>query len=190
MKIKFAIIASILLLFALGCAKPPLAEMESAREAVFRAENNSDAVQYGASSLARAQDALRRMQVEADSKRYDAAKAHAAEAISAAERAIADGKAGASRIKDESAALLSGLRPAIEETERNINGARYSGMTLNYNELNRELDGARDTTDQAEVDQAMGRYQEAMEKGRVVRSTLGDINERLTSTVTSSFSKK
>ena len=190
MKLKFAIITIILLVFALGCAKPPLAEMESAREAVFRAENDSEAVLYGGSSLARARDALRRMQVEADSKRYDAAKTHAAEAIAAAEKAITDGKAGASRIRDEAAAMLSGLKPAIEETERNLNGARYSGLTLDYNELNKELNDARDTTDRAEIDQAMGRYQEALDKGKTARAAISDINEKLTSTVTSAFSKK
>ena len=193
MKLKltiFALLSCILLIFALGCAKPPLAEMDSARDAVFRAETDADAAQYGASSLARARDAIKRMQVEADSKRYDAAKTHAAEAVSAAERAIAEGKAGASRAREEAAALLSGLRPALEETEQNINGARSSGLQLNYGELAGELTSAQDTTDQAEVDQAMGRYQDAMDKGRDARSTISDINEKLTSAVTSTFSKK
>jgi hypothetical protein len=130
------------------------------------------------------------MQSEADSKRYDAARTHAAEAIAAADRAIADGKTGASRARDEAAALLAGLRPAIDETERNINGARYSALDVDYDKLNRDLNGARETTDRAEADQSMGRYQDAMDKGRNARSVIGDINEKITNAATSVFAKK
>jgi flagellin-like hook-associated protein FlgL len=179
MKFKYIFLGFIVLALLASCAKPPIAEMDSAKEAVFRAENDEAAVLYGGGSLSRARDALRRMQVEADSKRYDAAKTHAAEAIAAAERAIADGKTGVARAKSESESLISGLRPAIEETERNINGARYSQLNLDYGQMNRELNNARETTDQAEVDHAMGRYQNAIEKGSSVRATLGAINQRI-----------
>jgi len=190
MKAKFIYIFCLILVIAAGCAKPPTAEMDSAKEAVFRAENDEYAVKYAASTLARARDALRRMQVEADSKRYDAAKTHAAEAIAAAEKAIADGKAGYTRTRDESASLLAGLRPAIDETTRNLNSARYQQLKLDYNQLNRELKEAGETTDKAEVDQAMGRYQEALEKGRVVRATIGDIDAKISSASTGASAKK
>ena len=176
-------------LFA-ACAKPPLAEMESARDAVFRAENDSNAVQYGSNSLAQARDALRRMQDEADSKNYDSAKTFAEDAIQAANKAIADGSDGARRARDETAAFLLGLRPAIEETERSINNARYSRVALDYDSLYRDLNAARDAADQAEVAHAMGRYNEAMERGRTVRSLLFIINEKLTNAVTAASGKK
>jgi len=190
MKVKFIYIFCLILVLVAGCAKPPTAEMDSAKEAVFRAENDENAVKYAASTLARARDALRRMQVEADSKRYDAAKTHAAEAIAAAEKAIADGNAGYSRTRDEAASLLSGLRPALDETGRNLNSARYRQLRLNYDQLNRDLKDAGDTTEKAEVDQAMGRYQEALEKGRTVRAAISDINEKITSAATGASAKK
>lgn len=193
MKLKltiFALLSCILLIFALGCAKPPLAEMDSARDAVFRAETDADAAQYGASSLARARDAIKRMQVEADSKRYDAAKTHAAEAVSAAERAIAEGKAGASRAREEAAALLSGLRPAIAETEQGIRAAQAADLDLDYADLDQELDGARRDTQDAENALAGSQYQNAMEKGRNARAALGDINYKLTNAVTAVSQKK
>ncbi|MDR0301483.1 MAG: DUF4398 domain-containing protein [Treponema sp.] len=183
MKFKYILFGFITLALLAGCAKPPIAEMDSAREAVFRAENDEAAVIYGGSSLARARDSLRRMQVEADSKRYDAAKTHAAEAIAAADRAITEGKTGLARAKSESESLLTGLRPAIEETERNINGARYSLLNLDYAQMNNEVAKAYETTEQAEVDQAMGRYQAAMEKGRDVRASLGTINQQIADAV-------
>jgi len=179
MKLKYILTGFVVLALLAGCAKPPIAEMDSAKEAVFRAENDEAAVLYGGSSLSRARDSLRRMQVEADSKRYDAAKTHATEAIAAAERAIADGKTGLARAKSEAESLIAGLKPAIEETERNINGARYSQLNLDYNQMNRDLKDAKDTADQAEIDQAMGRYQDAVEKGTSVRATLSSINQRI-----------
>jgi multidrug resistance efflux pump len=119
------------------------------------------------------------MQVEADSKRYEAAKTHAAEALAAAERAIANGEQAASRAKNEAQGMLAGLRPALEETERNLNGARYNQLNLDYNQLNSDLNTARNTIDAAEADNARAKYQDALEKGRTARATLGNINEKI-----------
>jgi hypothetical protein len=183
MRMKLVYIACLAAVLVLGCAKPPLAEMESAREAVFRAENDANAALYAAGSLARARDALRRMNEEADSKRYDAARMHAAEAITAAEKAIVDGRSGAGRAGDESASIISSLRPEIEETTRNVNGARYSQMALDYDALDRELTNAHADADRAEAGQAEGRYQEAADIARGVRSDLLSINQRVASAV-------
>jgi hypothetical protein len=179
MKVKYLYIVCIVAAVVFSCAKPPIAEMESAREAVFRAENDEDAVLFAASTLARARDSLRRMQVDADSKRYDSAKTNAAEAIAAAEKAIADGKAGGGRAKEESEALLSSLRNEIEETSRNLNGARYSQLSLDYSGLNGELANARDYTDQAEAAHADGRYRDSLDSGRNARAVLGNINQKI-----------
>jgi len=99
--------ALVLAMLAIGCAKPPTEDMNNAAEAVTRAENDKDAVTYAFNSITRAKDALARMNVEADAKRYDAAKSYAAEAIAAAERAIADGRAGAERARNEASALVA-----------------------------------------------------------------------------------
>jgi len=174
---------TVLFLF-LACAKPPLAEMESAREAVFRAENDANASRFAAGTLARARDALRSMEAAADSKRYDAAKTHALEAVAAAEKAIADGQTAAVRARDEAASLVSSLTPEIEETSRNVNGARYSQLDLDYGQLEKGISDAYDKTDQAQNDQAQGRYQDAIDKAREVRAELSDINQKVTSAVT------
>ena len=182
---RFRYVLFTLVVFALisGCAKPPIAEMDSAREAVFRADSDADAVQFGAGSLARAHDALRRMESEADSKRYDAARTHAAEAIAAAEKAIADGKAAGGRAREEAASLLSALKPEIEETSRNVSAARYSLLNLDHDALDRDLMNAYARTDQAEIDYADGRYQESLEKARNVRSSLSGINQKISDAI-------
>jgi len=184
MKAKYIPFLCLILSIVLACAKPPLAEMESAREAVFRAENDADAARFAAGTLARARDALRSMESEADSKRYDAAKIHAMEAIAAAEKAIADGQTASVRTRNEAASLLSSLKPEIEETSRNVNGARYSELALDYDQLDREISNAYDVTDRAENDQAQGRFQDAIDKANEVRSTLFGINQRVSNAVT------
>jgi hypothetical protein len=189
MKVKFFyVIVAAALVFS--CAKPPLTEMENAREAVFRAENDEDAVIYAGGTLARARDAVRRMQVEADSKRYDAARTRAEEAIDAAQRAITEGKAGAARARDEAASLLAGLGTAIEDAERNINGAHSSMLDLDYDGLNGDLNAANDTLYLAQADHEQGMYQDAIEKGRDVRSTVGDINQKISNAAGASSPKK
>jgi hypothetical protein len=190
MKIRCILLSFVLLALVMGCAKPPITEMENAREAVLRAENDEDAVIFGSSSLARARDALRRMQVEADSKNFDAARTHAQDAVTAAERAVAEGRMGAARAQSESEALLAGLAPAIEEASRNINGARYNNLPLDYNQLNNDLNEARDSADRAEDDHANGRYNDSIENGRRARAVVGSINERITSVATAASVKK
>ncbi|MCL2276979.1 MAG: DUF4398 domain-containing protein [Treponema sp.] len=167
----------ILIIFVLSCEQPPLAEMDSAREAVFRAENDADAVQYAAGTLARAQDALRRMQIEADSKRYDAARTLAGEAASAAEKAVNDGKAASLRAGQDSAALVNGLRSEINDTTSDVSAARYAQMDLDYDSLDSRIVNAHNAADKAEADQAAGRYQDAVATAREVRSDLANMKQ-------------
>jgi len=174
---KFKYLFFILIVIISGCEQPPLAEMDSAREAVFRAENDADAVQYAAGTLARAQDALRRMQIEADAKRYDSARTLAAEAASAAEKAVNDGRAASQRAGVDSAALVNGLRSEIDETTSNVSAARYAQMDLDYESLDSRIVNAHNAADKAEADQAAGRYQDAANGAREVRSDLANMNQ-------------
>jgi vacuolar-type H+-ATPase subunit D/Vma8 len=180
---KLVFIVCLISAVILGCAKPPLAEMESARAAVFRAQADANAAAFAADSLARAQDALRRMNTEADNKRYDAARTNANEAIQAAEKAIADGKLKAGMAKEEAASLVAGLRPEIEETSRNVNGARYSQLNLDFRALDGQLKNAHDAADMAEADQIDGKYRDAIDRARGVRADLADINQKVSNAV-------
>jgi hypothetical protein len=151
--------------------------MNNAVTAVTRAENDADAVTYAGNVLIRARDTLTRMQIEAEAKRYDAARALAAEAISAADKAIADGRAGAERARSEAANLVSGLRTPLAETEAAINAAReVKNIKLDFDALGREFEGARATAGEAERALLASNYQNAREKAQAVRSTLGNIN--------------
>jgi len=184
MKVRLLYIFCIALVLFAGCAKPPTEEMERARDAVFKAENDANAVQYAPGPLATAKDAIKRMDMAANDKKYDAAKNHAAEAVAAAEKAINDGKAKSQRAGEEAGSLISGLRTEIEETTKNIASARYSQLPLDYNAFDKAIVNAHNMTDQAEVDQIMGRNQDALEKAKAVRANLNDINQKIANAAT------
>ncbi|MDR2543358.1 MAG: hypothetical protein LBC80_07930 [Treponema sp.] len=184
MKLKYVYILVILLILAVGCTKPPEEEMKNAREAVFIAENDPDAALYARSLLARARESLSAMEVEAGNKRYDAVKAHAADAISAAERARLEGSVGAARAREEAASLVSGLRSEIEEALRNVNGAMYSQLSLDFDDLYGDIRNVNDAADRAESSRLDGRYQDAIDIARDIRVGLSDINGRVASAAT------
>ena len=165
-----------------GCAKPPVEEMNQAAEAVARAEKDINAVTHAPNSVTRARDSLARMYSEAESKRYDAARSFAAEAISAANRAIEEGRAGAERVREEANLLVSELRPLIAETEQGLDAAKAAGLPLDFDTLNNEYNGAVEKAGQAQSSLNAGRYQDCIEQGRAARSDLNGINRQLAST--------
>ena len=169
----------VIAVFVLGCARPPVDEMNQAVEAVTRAENDINAVTYAANSVARARDALARMHAEADAKRYDSARNFAAEALAAAVRAIDEGRTGANRARDNAAALISELRPLITETDQGINAARAAGLPLDYDSLGRDFDAARQNADQAQAALTAGRFDESIDQSRTARASLNGINQQL-----------
>jgi len=183
-------VALVLAVLAVGCAKPPTEEMNRATEAVTRAENNSNAVTYAGGSLARARDALTRMNTEAASKRYDAALSYAAEATAAAERAINDGRNEAERVRNEASAFLGNLKPLLAETEQGINAARAARLPLDFKSIDNDFNEARNNTSQAEAAYNSARYRETIERGRAARVILNGINEELSTSTLAVTRKK
>jgi hypothetical protein len=183
-------VALVLALLVMGCAKPPVEEMNNATEAVTRAENDSNAVTYAGASVARAKDALARMNDEAASKRYDSARSYAAEAIAAAERAISEGRSGAERAKNDAANFISDLKPLLVETEQGINAARAAKLPLDFNSVDNDFDTARANTEQAEAAYADSHYGDALDRGRAARVGLNNINQQLSTATLATTRKK
>jgi len=181
---RFTIILPVILIIGLifsACARPPTEEMDKAKDAVIRAENDADAVTYAGNTLILARDALARMQSEADAKRYDAAKNYAAEAINAAEKAIADGKTGAVRARDEATNLVNSLSGSLAETSSSLDTARQQkNLNLNFDALSGDLESARRSYDRSRQSLAANNYKEAISDGQNARSLLAGINARLT----------
>jgi hypothetical protein len=187
------VMAALLMLAALtsGCAKPPTAEMENAEAALARAENDPDAVAYGNASIIRARDALSNMRTEAAAKRYDAAKTYAQDVVNTAERAIADGKTGAQRARDEAAASLNGARTSLGETQKNIDAAKeVRGIQLDFNGIDGDYASAQGQTDQAQSSLNAADYKGSLEKSQSARSLLGNINAQISQASIATSQKK
>ena len=167
-----------------SCSRPPTEEMDRARDAVIRAENDADAVIYAPNSLVRARQALSSMQSEADAKRFESARNFAAEAVSHAERAISDGRAGAQRARDEATRLINSLSGALAETTAAVNAARQvPGLILDFQSLSRDLDAAQRLYEDARQSLAVNNFQNAIARGESLRSLLSSINTRLNDAV-------
>jgi len=177
---KKFIIPLVFVLILAACATPPTEEMNRAHDAVIRARNDADAVAYAPNILIRAEDALARMQVEADAKRFDAARNFASEAISNAERAITEGRTGAGRARDEATRLMDSLTGPLAETERAVNASRGQPLLVDFNLLRNEMDLTRRTYDDARRDIQTANYADAIARGQLVRSYLAAINSQLT----------
>jgi hypothetical protein len=174
-----------------GCKKPPAEEIEAAEAALTRAENDPDAAAYAESSLARARDAVSRMRTEANAKRYDSAKTYANEAITAAEKAISDGRIAAIRAKEEAANLVDSLKNAVTETEKSLENARQvPRIQLDFPGLTEGLDGVKNDVSQAEAANNANHPREALDKGHSARGALSDIQSRINDGVRSASRKK
>jgi flagellar biosynthesis/type III secretory pathway protein FliH len=168
----------VLTISLVGCAKPPTVEMEAAEEALLRAENDPDAAAYAEGSLVRARTAITRMREEAQAKRYDAVKAYAAEAVSAAEKAINDGRAAAFRAREEAASLIAVVKDTYAETKIALDAAKQNSGS-SYDDLSWDLNAVSSTIAEAEAALAANRIPEALGKGRDARAYLGDIQASL-----------
>jgi hypothetical protein len=175
----------------IGCAKPPVEEMNNAIAAVSRAENDPDVVNYAANSLLRAREALAQMQGEADAKRYDAAKRLAGDAQTLAEKAISDSRAAALRVREEAETAVRAMQNALTETNQTLNDAHRSRPAgVNITQLDQDFAAARNDADQAVIAQAESRYREAVDTSQRVRAALSAITSSLSQAVISTSRKK
>jgi hypothetical protein len=171
------------LLFSLalmtGCSREPTEEMNNAEEAVARAENDPNAVNYSGNLISRAKDSLALMYEEAEAKNYDAVINHANDAISFAERAINEGSGQAWLAKNEATAVMSNVGSQIQETEQRIDNAKAARLPLDFDSIDRDFDSAQRTYTQARSAMSGNRYQEAIFLSNNVKAGLNSINQKL-----------
>ena len=190
MKYAKPVFAALLILGLFACAKPPQAEIDAAKAAVAKAAANSDVVTYAPELLARAQDALSRMQAELTAKKYDKVKTLALEASAAAEKAITEAVANKEKVKADAAALIAAMKKAIPEAEKTIAAAKRIPRTgLDFAALARAIAGARSSLTAAEADQANGNFMAAFNKASAVQTALAD-GERTVATAVQAATKR
>jgi hypothetical protein len=190
MKYAKPVFAALLILGLFACAKPPQAEIDAAKAAVAKAAANSDVVTYAPELLARAQDALSRMQAELTAKKYDKVKTLALEASAAAEKAITEAVANKEKVKAEAVALIAAMKKAIPEAEKTIAAAKRIPRTgLDFAALAKAIAGARSSLTAAEADQTNGNFMAALNKASAVQTALAD-GERTVATAVQAATKR
>jgi hypothetical protein len=170
---------AVLAVFLTACAKLPTEEMEAARTAVARAENDPDVAVYAVSMLARAREALSSMETEALAKRYDAARNYATEATTNAEKAINDARTAMTRAREDSANALNALRNAITETDTAIDQGKKNKLSIDWNQIDREFEDAQTNAGEAEAAAAANRYRNVVERANAARTTLSTITSQI-----------
>jgi hypothetical protein len=162
-----------------ACAKPPTEEMEAARTAVARAENDPDVAVYAVSTLARAREALSSMEAEALAKRYDSARNYAGEATTNAEKAINDARTAMTRAREDSANALNALRNAVTETDATIAQGKKNRLSLDWKQIDRDYADAQTVAGEAEAAAAANRYRNVVERANAARTTLSAITAQI-----------
>jgi len=191
MKYAKPVLAALLILGLFACAKPPQAEIDAAKAAVAKAAANSDVVTYAPEALARAQDALSRMQTELTAKHYDKVKTLALEASAAAEKALSEALTNKEKVKADAAALIAAMKKALPEAEKTIAAAKRIPRTgLDFTALAKALAGAKTSLAEAETDQANGNFMAALNKASAVQTALADGERTVANAVQAATKKK
>ncbi len=174
-----------------ACAKPPVAEMDAAATALARAEADADARSYAPDSLARARDLAARMQAASEARNYAEAKALAAEAQAAADKAIRDGSAAKTRAKADAESALANAKAALTEANQALARARaIKSIILDARAVEAEIAAAASSINGAEGDLSSFEYRGAAAKAQAARSALASIAQRMGDAVQTATRKK
>lgn len=191
MKLMRPVLAALLVVGLFACAKPPQAEIDAAKAAVAKAAANSDVVTYAPAALARAQDALARMQTELTAKKYDKVKTLALEASAAAEKAATEALATKEKVKADAAALIAAMGSRIPAVEKTVNAAKRIKKTgLDFAALAKVIANAKASLAAAAADNASGSYMAAWTKASDVQTSLANTEQAVTSAVQAATKKK
>ena len=174
-----------------SCAKAPKEEMNEARDAVARAEADADAKQYAPASVNKAKELLATMESEAAAKHYDSAKELAAQAVAAADQAIKDGAAGKAQAQRDAAAVVSTAKSSLAELLRAVQAARgVRGITLDFASVDDSVRQVQQSLDGADRDMSSSAYADATAKAQAARSSISEIQRRLSDAVQAASRKK
>ena len=176
------IIPLVILALLVGCAKPPTADIDSAKAALQTAEQNSDVSTYAQDQLKAAQDKLAQLQSELDlqakkgalSRNYDAAKNLALETRAAADALATEAEAAKEVAKNNAAAAIDELtKTLIPQAQSGIAMARrVRGIKLDFAGLTAALNQAKAQVADAQTAYNNGQYATALSTADAVKSAI------------------
>ena len=195
-KYSMIIVSALSALIATGMlascgGQAPTADIDAAKAAVAKADADGNTQNYAPDSLAAAKDSLTKTLAAVDAKKFTDAKALAQATVQAANKAIADGQAGAAKAKDDATALMGTLKASITETENAMAGAKKTrGIKLDFTALTKDLNAAKTQVSDAQTDLNGNNYKSAIQKGEAARSSLANLLNRIAEGVRAASRKK
>lgn len=191
MKRHVAILCAILAVGLVSCAKPPKAEMDAATAAVNSAAQSADVLAWAPEALQKARGLLDQMNAEAAAKRYDKAKALAADATAAANAAKTEAQANLERGKTKASETIAAVKKALPETEKILAGAaNVKKALLDLAAQRKAFTDAKSALAEAETAFASADYQKALDRAGAAQKALADINAAISTAVQAATRKK
>lgn len=160
------------LAMAAGCAKPPQADIDNARNSL-QAARDAGAADYARAALTEAENAFTAVETEvaAQQKKFALMRSYkqtstlSAQAIAASEKAQADAVAGKDRTKGEAEALLGQARTAMDEANAMLATAPAGkGSQMEIEAMKNDMQGVATQIAEGEQAHAAERYLESKAK--------------------------
>ncbi len=163
-----------------GCAKPPQAEIDAAKNALSTAAASEDVKTYAPESLSSAREAASALEAEvtiqdekfALTRKYDRAKQLAADAQAAAQRAVADAQAAKERARNEASQLIADVRQAVADVKGMLDSMpKGKGTAADIAAIRSDVDGAESALTMADSTFAEGDFLDAKAQAEAVMAT-------------------
>ncbi len=132
-KVMF-LVAVLSLLFFVGCAKPPTAEMEKAEKAIAGAKEK-EANLYAEEAFKKAEAALQSAKDLVGGKKYKEAKAAAEQAATLANQSLADVETNKAKMKTDAEQMLTDIQKEMENVKGQMVAAIKKKIQVNREEV-------------------------------------------------------
>jgi hypothetical protein len=178
---------AVLLLAAFGCAKPPAAEVDAARQAVDAAKA-AEAETYAPEDLARVQDAMKRLDAElaaqeerfALMRSYDKAKEIATEVQTTSDQAKANAASAREAARAAATQSIADTRALVLEVQDMLAKAPTGkGAEADLAALKADLEGAGLALDEADRALQAGKFRDAETGANAAKMTVEQVRSEI-----------
>jgi len=178
-------------LFAVGCSKPPQADIDAAKAAMDQAAT-AEADVYAPEQYTAAEDAMKQLDAELTLqqdksglfRRYGKATELASAAKTAGETATAAAVAGKEEVKAEATSVIEQTRAALEEVKTMLAKAPTGkGTQADLAAMKADLEGVQTSLDEADAALQSGNYMEAKTGAEAAGQVLDQVKADITAAI-------
>lgn len=189
-KITFGLLM-LVLVFMVGCAKPPQEAITAATQSIEQA-TAAGAGDYAQESLKAAEDSKAALDQELKAQEdkfalfrsYKKAEELAAATKAAGEKAATDAKAKKEQVKQEATTLINDAKTALTEAKDKLAKApKGKGTAADLKQLESDLTSVESSLTEAESALTAERFLDAKAKAEAAKSTIGNVTSQIDAAV-------